>query len=150
MVADLAQLHEAVDDAQEVTGRERVASLRAGHKVVVKVPLAFRHAAVDDGLGLAGHLRFDLRLETTQKIRTQDRVQLIDGSLCFGVHDLAALDRAVHRVRKPRLKVAMLGERTGTVCGETLRHQEVEERPLREVSDIRFHARLRDSYTCET
>lgn len=42
---DLAQLHEDVDDAQEVGGRQRGAGVAAGHVVLVQAPLALAQPA---------------------------------------------------------------------------------------------------------
>ena len=51
-MSHLAQLHEDVDDAQEIARAERAAHIRGGHVVLVQRALALAQAAADDVLML--------------------------------------------------------------------------------------------------
>ena len=77
----LAQLHEHIDNAQEVARAEGVADVRGGHVVLVQRALALGQAALDDVLVLAGQLLLHIPLQPPQQEGPQHAVQPLHKSL---------------------------------------------------------------------
>lgn len=73
--ADLAQLHEDVDDAQEVAGGEGGGGVGGGHVVLVQRALALGEAAAHHVLMLARQLLLHLALQPPQQEWPQHAVQ---------------------------------------------------------------------------
>ena len=66
MVAHLAELHETVDDTEEVATRKTLPRLGSRHKVVIKKTLTLGQTTRDDVLVLARQLFLDFALESSQ------------------------------------------------------------------------------------
>jgi len=98
MVADLPELHEAVGDGEEVSGREGFPSLRPRHELVVEEPLTFGEPTVDDVLELPRELLLDVGLESSEEVGSKEGVKSSDGRLGFVAHLSSALDGLVHGI----------------------------------------------------
>jgi len=98
MVAYLPELHEAVGDGEEVSGREGFPSLRPGHELVVEKPLTFGESAVDDVFEFSWKLLLDVGLESSKEIGSKEGVKPSDGCLGLVAHLSSALDGLVHGI----------------------------------------------------
>ena len=118
MVAHFPQLHEDVDDGEEVAGLEGVPGVGPGHEVVVEEALPLRQRTPDDVLVLFRQLLFHLALEATQQKGAEHLVQPLDQAVVVLGR---ALDHSSQGIGKPFLEV--------TVRFEDVGHEEVHEGP---------------------
>lgn len=78
VIADLAQLHQAVHQSQVIATGKRGPSCAGGHVLLVQQPLTLGQRAVHHVFVLAGQLLFDITFEPAQKKRPQHSVQALD------------------------------------------------------------------------
>lgn len=78
VIADLAELHQDVDDTHEVPCCQRLLGGRLGHEVIVKVTLALGKTALDDMLVFLWHLLLYIHFYPSQEEGTQHLVQSFD------------------------------------------------------------------------
>lgn len=74
-IVNLAQLHEDVDDAEEVAGSQGGGGVGGGHVVLIQGALALGQAAAHDVLVLARQLLLHLALQPPQQERPQHAMQ---------------------------------------------------------------------------
>lgn len=74
-MSHLAQLHEDVDDAQEIARAERIAHIRGDHVVLVQCALALAQAAADDVLMLPWQALLNIALQASKQKGPQHAVQ---------------------------------------------------------------------------
>ena len=120
VVADLAERHQHVHDAEVGPGLEGVPGLAAGHVVLVQLPLPLAEPAGHQVLELGRQVLLDFGLEAAQEEGPQDAVQPLHDALVPEVGP-ARLDDVGEGCQEPRLELVVAGEDVG--------HEEVEERP---------------------
>ena len=144
MIAHLAELHQAVDDAHVVAAGKAFTGLGTRHKVIIQEALSLRQATRHHMLILLRHLLLYIRLETAKDKWPKYSVQLCDSSAGLIVHGVGIFGCLAEWIREPVLKIFHV-RKCSTRCGhfrDALRHKEVHETP-------EIHEIILQGSTCE-
>lgn len=118
VIAHLPQLHEDIDDTEEVPSSQCLLSLRQTHELLIQESLSLRQSTHDDVFMLLWQLFLHILLQPSQKERTQD---LVESPYKLVIVLLVPFYHPCDRVHEPVLEVSVRGKHSW--------HEEVHERP---------------------